>query len=58
MSQQLKVGIVEQMRDFITGAGREIVQKNDIMTFIQKPFSQMRSEKASAVSDKDSGAKL
>ena len=45
VANELKAFVIEQMLDVATHASEEIVETNDLRTFFQQPFAQMRAEK-------------
>ena len=53
MANELKAFVIEQMLDVATYASEEIVEANDLGTFFQQPFAQMRAEKPRPTSHKN-----
>ena len=53
MANELKAFVIEQMLDVATHASEEIVEADDLRTFCQQPFAQMRAEKAGATGHKN-----
>lgn len=46
VADDFKAWIAKQVRDVLLGAGEEIVHADDLVSFTEKPFAKVRSEKA------------
>jgi hypothetical protein len=53
VAHQLEVGVIEQRRDVVLGAGEEVIDTDHIMAIGQQALAQMRAEKAGAAGDQN-----
>ena len=54
VTDELEIVVVQQMRDVLFAAGKEIVETDDLVAFIKKPFAKMRTDKPGPAGDKNS----
>jgi hypothetical protein len=48
VADKLEFFIVEQVRDISFPSGKEIVEADDLITFIKKPLAEVRADKSGA----------
>jgi hypothetical protein len=51
MPDKLEILIVEQMRDIRFSAGEKVIEADDLVACVQKPFAKMRADKARTACD-------
>ena len=45
--------IIEQIDDVVLGAGEEVIDADDVITFVQQTAAQVRAEEAGSTGDED-----
>ena len=51
VSDELELRILEEVGNILSSPGKEIVETQDLVAFVNKTITQMRAEKARAASD-------
>jgi hypothetical protein len=54
MSDQLEPGMAEKMRDVLLGAGKEVIDTDNLLSALNQPINQMRAQETRAAGDQDS----
>lgn len=54
MANQLEVRIGEQVRNVGSATGEEVIEADDLVSFIEKAFTKMGAKEAGAAGDKNS----
>ena len=52
MSHHFEVGVIQKVQDVVLCAGKEIINTNDVITFLQQTFTEMRAEKTCSTCNK------
>lgn len=54
MPHEFKCRVIKQMRDINLAACKEIIETNDLITFVQESFAKVRSDKPGSAGDENS----
>ncbi len=56
MAHQLEIGVGEQVSDVVLGAGKKVIDANDVVTLGEKAFAEVSTQESGTASDENAFA--